>query len=467
MKKIKYLSFIILTVISFLCLTLNVNAASATISVTSSSSKIVVGKTFKVTVKVSSAVTLGAWEYTLNYDSSMVSLVSSDVSLHYAGYGDGSVKSKSYSYTFKALKSGNAKFNVVNTSVIGWDESTLSVSNGSRTVQLITQAELEASYSSNNNLSGLSVTGYELSPVFDKETLAYSVNVPSEITKITIDANKEDKTASVAGTGEFEVTEGLNTFEIKVTAQNGNVKTYTLNVNVEDKNPIVALVDGENWTVIKRKDLLTMPSTYKETIVKINEIDVPAFTSDVTKYVLVGMKNEAGEVKLFIYNEKEKIYTRYVELTLNSLIFYPISNKEKFKDYIETKVTINEEKVIAYKFDLDSPFAIIYGKNIETGEEGFYSYDEEENTLQRINMEEVESLKKDLKDYMQITYVFAGGLFLALIIIIVLAIKSSKRKNKKSKKLKVNEIIEEKIEEVKEDKKEDLTEEKKSKKKKK
>ena len=55
MKKLfKYLSLIIVSTLIMISGTIVVNAASASISITSGTSRIVVGKEFKVTIKISS-----------------------------------------------------------------------------------------------------------------------------------------------------------------------------------------------------------------------------------------------------------------------------------------------------------------------------------------------------------------------------------------------------------------------------
>lgn len=417
-----------------------VKAASATISIVTSSSKVVIGNTFKVTVKVSSASPLGAWEYTLNYDSSKVSLVKSDVSLHYASYGDGTSKSKSYEYTFKALKSGSASFSVSKSSVIDWNENAMSVTNGSRSVSIITQAELEASYSSNNNLSSLSVEGFNLTPIFEKDITAYEINMPSTVTKVKINATKADNTASIAGIGEFDVSEGLNTFEVNVTAQNGNVKTYKININVEDLNPIIVKIDDKEYVVIKRTDLVTCPSTYLETIIKINDTDIPACKNEVSKYTLVGLKNDSGNVKLFVYDNDS--YISYKEFNLNAVIFSPLKTTKNLDGYKKVVININGEDVDAYSL-LGSDFYVIYGKNIETGEVGFYTYDKKENTLARYYFDETELLKGDIKTYLLIIIIFGGSLLICIVLLIILTVKKNKKSLKKAKiDNKESEIIE-------------------------
>ncbi|HOP65631.1 MAG TPA: cadherin-like beta sandwich domain-containing protein [Bacilli bacterium] len=432
MKKVfKIFSLLMVTLLTSLTVYTNANAATATISVLSSSSQVLVGKTFKITVKISSTVPLGSWDYTLNYDSSLASLVKSDVPLRYAAYGDGVLKTKSYTYTFKALKSGKAKFYVSNTAVIDWDFGVMSVTNGSRTVTFITQAQLEASYSKNNDLKALEVEGYDLVPEFSSDVTTYDVSLSSEITSITIDATRDDKTATVTGTGEFPVSEGLNVFTIDVKAQNGDVKTYTLNVNVEDKNPINVTYNDLNYTVVKRKDLLPIPTTFAETIITINELEIPGFYSEALDYTLVGLKNPDGEVSLFIYNADTNEYTPYYEVTLNNIVFTPLTTTKEIEDYEKTTILINSVEVEAYKLTDTSDYSIVYGRNVETGNTGFYLYDKEENTLQRYDNEQVILLKEDIKDYMLIILIFGSGLGLSIIYIIYSLIKKSKKHSKK------------------------------------
>ncbi len=445
MKKIyKIFSLGLIALLSSLFLVTNANAATATISVLSSSSQVVVGKTVKITVKISSTVPLGSWDYTLNYNSSLASLVSSDVPLRYAAYGDGVLKTKSYTYTFKALKSGSAKFYVSNTAVIDWDFGTMSVTNGSRTVKFITQAELEASYSKNNNLSSLSVEGYDLVPAFSADVTTYNVDVPSDVTSINISAKVADKTAKLTGTGELDVSEGLNTFEIKVTAQNGDLKTYTINVNVEDQNPINVTYNDVVYTVVKRADLLTMPQTFIEKTITIGEIEVPGFYSETLDYDLVGLKNPEGEISLFIYDAENDTYTPYIELSVSNVVFMPLSYDKEIEGYEKTTILINGTEVEVYKLNDTSDFGIVYGQNIETGTIGLYLYDAEENTLQRYYDTEINLLKEDVKDYTLIMFIFGGGLALSFIYIIISLVSKHKPKQIKEEKIKKTKMVEDK-----------------------
>ena len=166
----------------------------------------------------------------------------------------------------------------------------MNITASSNTVKIITQEELEASYSKDNNLKSLSVEGFELDKEFNKDILEYTVDVPTGTTKVKVDAKVNDNNATLTGTGEIEVTEGLNTIPLIVTAQNGDQKTYTLIVNVEDQNPIKVELNNKEYIVIKNSSLLEAPLTYNETTIKINNFDIPAFKNDVADILCIDRK---------------------------------------------------------------------------------------------------------------------------------------------------------------------------------
>ena len=63
-------------------------------------------------------------------------------------------------------------------------------------------------------------------------------------------------------------------------------------------------------------------------------------------------------------------------------------------DLTETKLKIDTNEYIAYQFELDSNYYLLYGTNANTNNTGWFIYDYEENTLQRYNISEVIELTK-------------------------------------------------------------------------
>lgn len=85
--------------------------------------------------------------------------------------------------------------------------------------------------SSDNTLKSLSVSKGNLYPAFDPNSTTYSITVDNDVTSIDVSALANDEKASVSISGNTNLREGMNTIQVKVTAENESVKTYTINVN--------------------------------------------------------------------------------------------------------------------------------------------------------------------------------------------------------------------------------------------
>ena len=432
-KYIKLFSLSLTLFLSIFLLNTSIKAASATISVKSNNS-VVVGNTVKVTVTLSSSSSLGSWDFSIGYDTSLLRMTSStaESGQRSVGYVSGSGQtSKTYTFNFKALKSGTAKVYVNNAEVYAFDESLMSVSKGSKSISIKTQAEIEASYSKNNYLKSLSVEGYEISPSFNKETLEYTVELDNTVESIKVNASVEDGTASLIGDGEVSVVEGSNTIELVVTAQNGNTRTYKITANVKEINPINVEVNNKKYTVVKRKSALTAPDNFVETTVVINNEEIPAFYNEITDYTVVGLKDEKGIVELFIYDLDSGKYTKYQELNFNSNKIFLLDAVDIPKGLKETTIKINEKEVKAYKFDDNSVYYIVYGINLNTGNKDFYMYDSEEYTIQRYDTTMIDKLTKEKDRYLSIVLVLSCVCFLSMLFLLIELNKYNKIKNGK------------------------------------
>ncbi len=84
--------------------------------------------------------------------------------------------------------------------------------------------------SPNNKLSSLTVDGYALTPTFDMDTYSYDIIVGTDLSQININAVTIDSTATVSGSGIVNLEAGNTSAVITVTAGNGSVRTYTINI---------------------------------------------------------------------------------------------------------------------------------------------------------------------------------------------------------------------------------------------
>ena len=98
--------------------------------------------------------------------------------------------------------------------------------------------------SPNNKLSGLQVSGYALTPTFNMNTESYDIIVNPSVDSISVNAAVLDSKATVKGTGTIGLQSGNNTILVEVTAENGMVRTYKLNVVRQSDAPIVHAPTG-------------------------------------------------------------------------------------------------------------------------------------------------------------------------------------------------------------------------------
>ena len=446
-KKIKYLLFIVVCNL----FVINVYAASASIKVSSSSSRVQVGDTITVKVTLSSGSALGAWQFSVGYDSSVLKFSSSNMENGLTSAGvvsSTNVKNKEYTLKFKAKAAGTGKISVSNATVFALDDSQLSTSISNATVTVVSAASSNSNKSNsnsssnsnsntkksaNNYLSSLKVDGYSISPKFNKSTTKYNVSVPNDVRKVKISGTADDKGASVSGLGEKSLKEGKNEFDIVVTAENGNKKTYILTVTVQDKDPVVVKVNDEEYTVMHNSEGLKIPDSYSKTTVTINNTELPAYKSGLTGYTLVGLTDKNGKSNLYIY--ADNTYTLYNEYKFSGISLFIKEPSVMLKDLKEIELTIDDEVVKAYKLD-DNTYPIIYGMNIETGEENWYTYDDSEKTLQKFvsgnkKGTKTSAIAQDITStdkYKALSLMMCGVSGILTMFLILSAIKISKQK---------------------------------------
>jgi len=432
MKIIKYLSVIIC---SFLLFNTCVNAASYSVSVTSNS--VTVGNTVTLTINGSDL----AGKFTLSSsNTSVASLSNSSIWLD----------NNSSSITINTSSVGSATITITPTDVTGYDGSSVT---GDKTVTITVKEKQQtnnsgptSSYvppkkSSNNNLNSLTIDGYNLNIEFNKDTLEYSATLPADTTFIKINAQKADSTASVSGVGEKEVKTGLNTFEIKVTAQNGNVKTYKLNVTVLESKKVT--FDDKEYSIVEKDGVLELINGYEKTTLKINDEEVVGYYNEITKYYLVILRDNEGKCNYYLYNDGK--YSLYKEKDLNGVKLYLLDSK-KPNNYVERELTINDDKIKAYQLDTSkknttyaleedtiSNYYLVYAMNVKTGNKNYYLIDKLENTVIRYD-EELNNLFLDIKveeDYKTYFFITLGALGIVIISFgITLIAKGKKSKNK-------------------------------------
>lgn len=87
--------------------------------------------------------------------------------------------------------------------------------------------------SNNTNLSEIKISSGEIT--FQPNITEYEISVKNKIDKINIEATVEDTKSTVEGIGEYDLKVGDNEVKLTVTAEDGTVKEYVLNITREKK----------------------------------------------------------------------------------------------------------------------------------------------------------------------------------------------------------------------------------------
>lgn len=99
--------------------------------------------------------------------------------------------------------------------------------------------------SNNNLLESLKVNGQTISPAFNRYTYKYSLNVPSNVSKITVSATANHAYAKISGTGEISLKEGENVITVSCLSSSGLKRNYTLTVTREKGEGNTETVKGD------------------------------------------------------------------------------------------------------------------------------------------------------------------------------------------------------------------------------
>lgn len=126
----------------------------------------------------------------------------------------------------------------------------------------------------NNYLKSLYVSGYDISPNFAVNTnTAYTISVPSSVSSVSISATTVNANASISGTGTISLSQGTNTVNLIVTAQNGKKRTYKITINRGEAtamtNTDTSVTFNTKYTISKNKLISNIsPATSIESFTK-------------------------------------------------------------------------------------------------------------------------------------------------------------------------------------------------------
>ena len=408
MKLKKKLSAIILSICLLIPLFgMPVQAASGSVSVSGGSGNVGSTVTVSCSVKCSSGP-IGAATVVVSYDSSALQYVSAtgganggSGSVIYAGDGDGSTSSLSFSITFKILKEGSHKVSASCSDAVDWDAQVMSVSGSSATVKgTVPSSNNNTGGStgnnnnsnnntdnqtddrdSNNKLSSLQVSPGSLSPAFSAGTTSYTVTVPSDTTEVTISATAASDKAKVSVSGGKDLKLGENSARVVVTAENGSSRSYDITIICGEVEKIN--INGTECTINEGFADDQIPTGFSRSKVTYNEREYEGVVNGTGTMQLMNLQNEAGSA-FYIYNQEAQEFYPFTQIALDEgkyIMPLPLdAEDETFGSFEQINLSINDKSFYAWK--LDDEFSVLLVMN-QDGETLYYKYDSVDGTYQR------------------------------------------------------------------------------------
>ena len=198
----------------------------------------------------------------------------------------------------------------------------------------------EEKKSDNAYLKSLIVEGYELLPVFDKNTTSYTLQVPSDVTELNVKVETEDEKAKTEIQGNKDLKEGENTVTISVNAEDNTIKIYEITVTKSEK---IAL--GLKTLKIKNTDITKKfkPElyNYEIDIEDVTKLDIEAIANDETATVeILGNEDlQEGEntITIIVSSQDGKEKVTY-QIKANKVIEKVATTVKEEKKEIDPKI---------------------------------------------------------------------------------------------------------------------------------
>ena len=194
--------------------------------------------------------------------------------------------------------------------------------------------------SSDATLSKLMVNNSKMNPSFNKDTTSYNVEVPSDVKTISVDYITTDSKAKAEIIGNTTLTDGVNTIQVVVEAEDGTKKTYTLNVtksNETSSNKLVLLDIPEADNIYFNEDKYEYNLKVGNNVKKLT-IDAIPKSKDSTVEILGNKKLHKG----------------------NNVVLVKVSDKNGFSSYYRLNVK-KDDKVKLFGIDIIYWFIFLFG----------------------------------------------------------------------------------------------------------
>ena len=354
---------------------------------------------------------------TVSYDSQMLEresggTVGNDGSL---GINLGSQGVMSAKFVFSAKKTGSTTIIVTPNAVTDaatWEDKTKNYSSVSISITVKEKEKPVVKLSDNNKLSYLALSEGTLSPYFSSGVNNYEAEVLYEVENVKVYTELSDSKAYVDSiTGNKNLQVGENYISVKVVAENGEERTYTILVRrlkagqeigapeVDDKDAKFTYKDVTYVSVKEGIPDVKIPSGFVPSVISINERQYPCFVHDALNLSVLYLCPEGKkDGALFLYDgSSNAVYPFvYLEHNENYVVALPTGPDTIPQGYeaVELEipslgmVTAYQNKGLSLEGSTENSFYLLYCFTSRNTFE-WYRYDAVEGTFQRYLVEKM------------------------------------------------------------------------------
>lgn len=432
---------------------LSIRVSSAlSLSASAGQNTVSVGDTISVTFRASDDAM--RWIYNVSYSDNLT-LVSGSTSVSGSdAYGD----SRSNTLIFRANAAGDAtvsaskeyglvstdfseenanastSFKIVAASAPSDGYHHEEYTNNDNDTDSSSDKDKETDKSSNSALASLSVDQGKLTPSFDPEITEYKLSLPVKTEKVTLTATPSDSTAKVTGAGEIAVKPGENKISIVVTAENGDSTTYTVNAVVAQMPTVFLTYNDKKLGVVNEVEDVTAPAGFTATTVSYQGNNIPAWVNDKKTVTLLYLMDDQNNSTFYAYTPEDGVIGPYLPLEIDGKTYTYTGVPEKQRHIpglVFGTVEAFGQTLDGFRYEDEAlgEFCVLYLMDSD-GNYGYYTYDSQNQTLQRFSGAVYTSQDTGLTVPWLYAYIAGGVAAAMLLTIIILAAVSAKRKKK-------------------------------------
>lgn len=235
--------------------------------------------------------------------------------------------------------------------------------------------------STNNMLSSITVSSGTLSPAFDTNISEYTVQLASNTTSITVNAESSDSKARINGIGEKQLEVGNNEIIISVVAENGAERIYKIIAYVDETPQVYLKYKDKEIGVVRNLKGITIPEGFNQAQHPINDYSIDIFNNG-NFSILYGINDQNEKSFYIIDTTKNECISKIVPIKINNNSLYLVDLDDEKEGFEKGVTTVNNVEIQGYKFKdgFDNYFLLSVMNN--NGEMVEYIYEANERTLQ-------------------------------------------------------------------------------------